>query len=173
MSTNIPVQYIMVGLPFSGKTNLAKTMEKKLGFARVSIDDIKFEKGYKGVSDDGVPDEVWKDIFNESDRRVIEYLKQGKSVLNETAWTTKEWRERARKLAETKGFSTKIIYVKIKVEEARERLIKNRKTGKRFDVSDKIFNEAVEEFEEPTKDENVIIYEGKKPIEEWIQRNFN
>jgi adenylate kinase family enzyme len=79
-------QYIFVGLPFSGKTTLSKAISERLGIPRVNLDEVKFELGFEGVSDNNLSSEDWKRIFDETDRRVVEYLKQGKSILHETSW---------------------------------------------------------------------------------------
>lgn len=48
------VQYLMVGYPFAGKTTLAKALEKRFGFVRLNIDEVKIAMEYEGVSDDDV-----------------------------------------------------------------------------------------------------------------------
>lgn len=167
-----PVQYVPVGLPFSGKTTLAKELEQRLGFVRVNLDEVKFEFGHEGKNDDDVTHKEWTAIFNETDKRVIEHLKAGKSVINETSWTKKWKRDRARKLASDLGFETKIIFVNIPSEVARERLLKNRTGNERFDIPDEAFERVIEEFEIPTEDENLIIYDQTTPLEEWVKQHF-
>ncbi len=169
----MPIHYLLCGLPFSGKTTVALALEKHLGFVRLNIDDVKFAHGFEGISDDDVPEQAWKKIIAEMDRRLISYLKEGKSVTNETVWVWKNWRDKPRKAAQEAGFVTKVIFVDVPEEVARERLLENRKTKGRFDVSDRIFEEAVREFERPTPDEDVIIYDQKIPIEQWVKKNFS
>lgn len=166
-----PIQYLLVGLPFSGKTTLANVLVKRLGFKSVNIDKIKKELGYDATDDDHVPDSIWDKIFKEIDKRVIKYLKDGNSVLTETAWVTKEWRDKARKSPLKEGFPTKVIYVTISTEVARQRLYRNRQIKERFDLPDKIFEESVRDFEIPTEDEDVIIYDQSIPLDKWIKDN--
>ncbi|MBI3576762.1 ATP-binding protein [Candidatus Gottesmanbacteria bacterium] len=173
MQTNKPLHYLLCGLPFSGKTTVAYALEKQLGFVRLNIDDVKFAHGFEGVSDDNVPEEAWEKIFAEMDRRLVEYLKQGKSVTNETVWVWKSWRDKPRKVAQEAGFTTKVLFIDVPEQAARERLLVNRKTKKRFDVSDKIFEEAVRDFERPTQDEDVLVYDQTISVDEWIKRTFN
>lgn len=167
-----PVQYIPVGYPFSGKTSLSRELERRLGFSRVNIDEIKSEFGYENKSDDYVPDKVWQSIFDEIERKVSRYLKEGKSVINETAWITKEWRDKARKIASDLGFETKIIYIKVSLEVARSRWIKNKTTKERFDITRKVFEDAIREFEPPAEYENFVIYDQTMPLQEWINKNI-
>lgn len=58
----MPKLFILCGLPFAGKTTLAKELEKQFGWVRLSIDEVKFEFGYEDVSDDDVPDTAWEEI---------------------------------------------------------------------------------------------------------------
>lgn len=160
------------GFGGSGKTTLAKVLEKRLGFLRLSIDEVKFEMGYKDISDSKIPDETWEKIFDELDRRIIENLKQGKTILNEYAWFRKQDRNRARKLADDLGIETKIIFVDTPEHIIRERLRKNSKTPERFDIPDDVFEEALKLFDAPTEDENVIHYNQNYNLEDWIKENF-
>ncbi len=80
--------------------------------------------GFEGVSDNDVTHEQWKKIFDETDKRVVEYLKQGKSVLHETSWTKRWKRDRVRKLASDLGIESVVLYIKVSEEVARERWLK-------------------------------------------------
>lgn len=166
------LQYILVGLPFSGKTTLSKAISEKLGIPRVNLDEVKFEMGFEGVSDNHMTHEQWKEIFDETDKRVAEHLKQGKSVLHETSWTKRWKRDRARKLATDLGIDSVVIYVKVPQEVARERWLKNRDEQNRFDLPEDVFEEAAKEFEIPRQDENLIVYDQAIPVDEWIERNL-
>jgi len=169
---NKPTQYLLVGLPFSGKTTLVDELVKRLGFKSVNIDEIKKEFGYKALDDDHVPDKIWEKIFNEINKRVIKYLKNGFNVLTETAWVKREWRDKGRLAPSKEGFKTKVIYVVCTPLTARKRLLENRQTKKRFDVPDNIFEESIRDFEVPTKDEDVIIYDQLESLDKWIKNNF-
>ncbi len=164
-----PVQYLLVGFPYSGKTTLAKELGKRLGFAHINIDQLKFDKGYKEVGDDDVPDLVWNEIFSEADRLIIKYLSEGKNIANEYAWITRQWRDRARKIAEEAGFQTKVIYIKLPKEVIWKRWMENSKTKTRFHWPKEEFERNFKDFEEPGEDEDVIVYDQKTPIEKWIK----
>src|SRR3989338_10110778 len=127
-----PKQYLLVGLPYSGKTTLANELKEKLGFAHINIDQIKFDEGYRDRSDSEVPNSVWKKIFKKSDSLIVNLLNEGKNVANEYAWITKKWRNRARNAAKKAGYETKVIYIKIPLRIIKQRWIKNSKHKKRF-----------------------------------------
>lgn len=168
-----PTQYLLVGFPYSGKTTLAKELEKRLGFAVINIDTMKFEKGYTEVGDDDVPDKIWDEIFKEADELIVKYLKEGKNLANEYAWITKEWRDRARKVAKDAGFETKIIYVNTPLEIVEKRWKENQKTKHRFDWPEHEFRNYINDFQELTDDEDFIIYNQTKPVDIWIEENLS
>lgn len=165
-------QFLLVGLPFSGKTTLAREIENRLGFTRVNVDEIKQEFGYGDITDDKVSDEEWKRIFEELDNRIEKVLKSDKTILNEYAWITKEWRNRARNIASKLGIKTYVIFLDTPPEVVTQRWIENKKTHERFDVSEIDFNECLRDFEKPTEDENVIIYKNKENLDTWIKNNI-
>lgn len=168
-----PTQYLLCGLPFSGKTTLGKFLADKLGFVHINLDEIKKEKGYGKVSDDDVPDKVWEEIFEIADGKLLDALIRGKNVVNETAWVTREWRDRARKIAAGAGFPTKVIFLDIPEEICRHRRLENQETHARYETFDKEFEDYLYDFEKPTEDEDLIIYDGKIPLKEWTNQNFD
>lgn len=129
---NKPKQYLLVRFPYSGKSTLARELVKKFGFVHINIDQLKWDMGYTNVGDDDVPDESWNKIFKKADRLLLNCLREGKNVANEYAWITKEWRNRARKIATDGGFETTLIYLKLSKEEIIKRWKKNEESRKRF-----------------------------------------
>lgn len=167
-----PIQYLLVGLPYSGKTTLAKKLVKRLGFSHINIDQLKFDRVYADTGDDDVPDTVWNEIFREADTLIVKYLKEGKNVANEYAWITKNWRDRARKVARDAGFETKVIYLKLPLDVIRQRWFENSKTTSRFHWPEEEFERYIKEFEEPTLDEGIILYDELVDLDQWIKNNF-
>lgn len=167
-----PTLYIFCGLPFSGKTILAKELAKRLDYVHIDLDEIKLEHGFEGVSDDKVSHEEWVKIFKDMNSRIENFLKEGKNVISDISNLEKGDRERLRAIAAKGGFPTKVVYVKVPVSVAKERWLENKGTQKRFDISEKIFNEAIEALEEPTEDENVIVFNQFTSLENWIGEHF-
>jgi predicted kinase len=170
---NKPTQFLLVGFPYSGKTTLAKKLESRLGFVHINIDKLKSDMGYSKVGDDDVPDKIWQIIFSKADKRLVKYLKEGKNVANEYAWITRKWRNKAKKVALDAGFLTKIIYLKVSVEEIKKRWKENSQTRNRFHWPEEEFLRMFREFEEPDSDENIILYDEPdlKKMDDWIKRN--
>jgi len=167
------IQYLLVGLPYSGKTTMANYLKNKYGFAHINIDQLKKEAGYGDVGDDDVPDVVWDKIFIAADNLIVKYLSQGKNLANEYAWVTREWRDRAKKVAKDIGFETKIIYLTIDLKEIKKRWLKNSKTKERFHWPKNEFKNYIHDFEKPTEDEHVIEYDQTVSIDKWVQENIS
>lgn len=164
--------YILCGLPFAGKTTLAKVLVEKFGFVRVDLDQINSERGLGDLNNDSISDSEWKKTYDESYRRVDQALADGKTVINDTANFTRQQRDKLREIADKHGVLTKVIYLAIPDLVARKRWLENRMTKKRYDVRDEDFAEVADNFQTPTEDENVIIYDQSVPMDEWIKINF-
>lgn len=165
--------YILCGLPFSGKTLLAKKLADKLGFLRIDLDDIKFELLGEMVKDESVSPAEWDRVYQEMYKRIEEALSLGKTVVHDTGNFTKHERALVKDIGDRLGLEVKTIYMDIPEEIAKQRWLNNKLTKDRFDISEKSFEEAVAEMEPPTEEENVIVYDGKTDIDEWIKQNFN
>lgn len=165
--------YILCGLPFSGKTTLAKELVKRFGFISINIDDIKVEYGIGDVDDDEVSDKMWTKILGDIDKRVKKNLQDNKSVIVESYTIIRSGRDKLREIATGLGIPTKIIYLNISEFLARQRWLKNEKSQVRFRITKKIFNEAVRDLEPPTKTEHVLEFNQNIPIADWITKNIS
>ena len=167
-----PTLYILCGLPFAGKTTLAKELVKHFGFVHIDIDQIntKFGVGLRGAS---IAPEEWEITYTEAYKQLGDTLDSGQSVLFEGASFTKVLRDQLRAIADERIVLSWVIYVDISESEARQRLHNNRVTQQRYDVRDDNFALVVSYFEPPTKEEQVIYYRQSKPLDEWIRHNFN
>ncbi len=166
-----PCLYIMCGLPFAGKTTLAKEMVNLLGIKRVSIDEINSERGIWN-DETGMSPEEWTKTYEIAYQRTANFLSQSKSVVDESANFTKEQRDRLRVIAEQYNSQTYVIFVDISLAEVRRRWQENRQTVVRNDVRDDDFAHVVEYFEPPTANENVLRYDGSMSSEVWIRQYF-
>lgn len=165
--------YLVCGIPFSGKTTLAKEMEETLGYTRIDLDDIKFEIYGEDTLDKNLKKEDWDRIYQEMYKRIETLLRKGESLIHDTGNFTRHERSLIRKIAEkVGGVEVYTIFVDTPYEVAKERLMKNRRARKRFDISDEEFESAVEEMELPGKDENTIVYKYKTPIKTWIKETL-
>ena len=160
--------YIMCGLPFAGKTTLAKEMVKMLSVRRVSVDEINGERGVWN-DDTGMSPEEWTRTYEIAYQRIATFLRQGESVVDESANFTKEQRDRLRAIAEKYNAQAYVIFVDVPLAEVQRRWQANRQTMVRNDVRDDDFAHVVKYFEPPTENENVLRYDGLLPAKAWIR----
>lgn len=162
--------YILCGIPFSGKTTLAKELEKRLDFFRIDLDEVKFELLGEDIKDGNVDPQQWDKIYLGMYQKIEKALRDGKIVVHDTGNFTKHERDLVRNIASKLGIPTKTIFVSIPVSEARKRLLRNKKTNQRFDVSETDFENAVSEMEPPTEEEDFIVYNSSQPIGELVNK---
>ena len=166
-----PHLYILCGLPFAGKTTLARALVSRLGISRVAIDDINGERGVWN-DETGMSEEEWTKTYNEAYRRIGIHLSRGEGVVDDSVNFTKGLRDRLRAIAQRYDAHSAVIYIDISLTEAQRRWQENRQTLVRADVRDDDFAQVVEYFEPPTEDEQMLRYDGSISVEEWISLNF-
>lgn len=167
-----PIHYLLVGLPYSGKSTLAQSLVKLNNFAHINIDQLKWDRGYSEVGDDDVPDSVWDAIFTDADSLLQQYLQAGISVANEYAWITRAWRDRARRVATQVGCTTKTIFLDVPRDVVLARWQSNKATKARFQWPEKEMQDILSQFELPSADEDLIIYDESLAPEIWIRNNL-
>lgn len=164
--------YIFCGIPFSGKTTLAKKLSEKFGFVRVDLDEVKFDLFGKDILDQQIDQAGWDKVYQKTYETIENHLKNKKTVLYDTGNFTKHERDLVRKIADKLNIQTKTIFVNIPKETAEKRWQENKLSKTRFDISENSFREAVAEMEPPDSDENVIVYDEKNTFEDWSKETF-
>lgn len=163
------ILYIMCGLGFSGKSTLAKKIAEYKNIELVSQDAIYFEKE-KELDPNLTSDEEWELIWNISIDRIIEKLKEGKSVVYDSTNTKKEHRDRFRKIALENEAKVVVVYLQTPDKLLIERQMKNKETKERHDVKQEYLDQARRELEIPTEDENLFLFTPETNFEEWIKK---
>lgn len=167
-----PILYILCGLPFSGKTTLAKKLTEKLNLEYVSIDEIKFAHGFPWTEDSAITSHDWDKIFAEAYQKSAIFLKAEKSVLYDSANQDKISRDKLRKLALEIGVKSKVIWLDIPLEIIRLRYEENKTTQKRFHLPENLFQAALDTYQPPSKGEQLIPYTTNTNFENWVKENF-
>ena len=161
--------YIFCGYPFSGKTTLSKQLAGRFDFARIDIDEVKWDQVGQ-IYDDDVTPEQWKEIFDDYYARIKNALRSGKSVVNDNSNPSRKGRDLLRSFAKETGTDSFIIFVDTPIEIVKKRWQENKITKERFDVTDKTFNWALDEMEKPTEEENIIVANFGEGIENLIDK---
>lgn len=162
--------YILCGIPFSGKTTIAKRMAEKLGFVRIDLDEVKFDLFNPQILDTQIDQSGWDKIFEEMYRRIRQSLVDGKTVIHDTGNFTRHERRKVQAIAKELGVETLTIFVNIPPEVAHQRLLDNRITKTRFDVADEDFQSTVKELEPPDENEKHLVFNWTDDVELWLEK---
>lgn len=161
----------MCGLPFSGKTTLARkiaeyTQSKLIGF------DTLWRENEKDIpkSRDGV--KGWKYVRRIAQNKMQELLKNNTSVVYDDINVCYQHREELRNVVRACGARSVVVYVNTSIDEILKRKEVNRSNRKRHDVEPENFQKAIKQLEPPTVDEDVLMYDQKIPLDEWIGKHF-
>ena len=162
--------YIMCGLPFSGKSTLARALVSHCGFVHLDLDAIARSKSL--FPEEGINDEQWGQVFREVHRQVAALLSSGKSVIFDAVNYDRVGRDRLRTIAQQTASSVHVIYINISILELEQRRQANQAFHQRPPVRDNDFIELFMEFEIPTIEENLLVYDGTQPLLEWIKNHI-
>ena len=162
--------YILCGLPYSGKTTLRKELVKKLHFDYVSVDEIMKERN---MWREGHPtQDDWNEAYSIAYEQIKHLLKQNRNVIFDNANLTTQERGVAKQIAQSLEVQSMLIYIKTSMEEIMKRRKENEITKLRGHLEDNLLKSAIDKFEEPTVEENPIIYNAQMNLDEWIKENF-
>jgi len=152
---NSPTLFIMCGLPYSGKTFFSKRFSAENRYRLVSIDDVRESLGIFWSKTD-TDAQNWQEVFRVVDELIVSTLKQGESVVYDSANQDEASRSKYRKLAESLGCSSKIVFIDTPIEVIQERRLDNQGNLVRAHIPQEHFESTVQTFV-PPKDADVII----------------
>jgi predicted kinase len=150
-----PLLVAMCGIPFAGKSTIARELSDRCGMALVSVDAIVIDLALDLGADAG-NQRAWARAMAEGFARSRELLAKGESVVYDNANHTRRNRDRCRRVAEQAGARFRLAWIDTPVATARQRLLDNRGSPLRRDVPDASFDEIVARFEPPLDEPDVI-----------------
>ena len=165
-----PVLYILCGLPYCGKSTLTKELVKRFGFEVGSVD-IQIDK--HGFEVDDMTQENWNLVYSEAYEDIKRKLREGKSVLFDMGHLKLSERNTARKIAQNVGANHKLVYINTPKDEIEQRWTENASNKTRGQLSRMGLDKAYSLWQEPTIDENPIIYNQSMDIDKWIDTNIS
>jgi predicted kinase len=163
----MPTLIIICGTSFSGKTTLAHHLAARFKLPEVDVDLTK-EALFGEVEDDDLSRADFQRIYRETDGLIEEYLAANQSVIDASRNFTKRERAHARQLCANHNADVLVIYVETPEPITRQRLLINRITRERRDVTDAGF-EAILSAWEPPDDEQPLIFRYGDDIDEWVE----
>jgi predicted kinase len=149
-----------MGLPGSGKTTLAKEIQKLTKAARLSSDDYRLlifpEPEFTQKEHDN--------LYALIDHSVGHLLEAGHDVIYDANLNRQIHRQEKYNLAKSRSANVKLWWVQTPQEIAKARRIKeqNKVLIPDGETAEKMFDRIVEVFEKPTKDEPYTAVDGTK-----------
>lgn len=162
---------IVCGLSFAGKSTLAHMLVQRLGYVEVDVDQTKVAMHGPDVRDETLTRAEWDDIYAETDRRIIDSLSSGASVIDASRHFTRAERDHLRALVAAQGYDTVVVHVTTPEALARQRWQANRINPSRRDVTDADFEAVIRAMEPPTDEEQPVRFHNSDDIEAWIEAN--
>ena len=165
-----PTLYNLTGLPYSGKSTLTKTLVDKFNLQVVSVDS-KIKK--RGLKVDQMAQRDWDLVYAEAYEQIKLALQSGESILFDMGNLKRSERATAQRIAQENGADYKLIYVKTPMDEIKRRWEANVETKERGQLSEGGLNKALEMWEEPSIEENPLVYSHGENINEWMETSLN
>ena len=163
--------YILCGLPFSGKTTLAKKIAEYTGSKLVAFDQLwlELEKNTQ-LAPSLTGNEEWRLIRRVAKEKISESLKNSRSVVYDDTNVRLEHREELRDVARQHGAMPVVVYVDTHPAIREEREKENLLTKRRHGVEPVNSKKALAQFEEPGPPEHVIVFSSENNLEEWLRK---
>lgn len=158
----------LYGLPFSGKTTLAKQLAGRLPATMLAYDwtwaRVKPPAQVPELDNTAEWNEVMDIVYGE----IRDELHQGHSVVFDHINHTRRDRNRLHTLAREAGAKAAIVYMDVPIELTKQRRASNQLTQERFDVTSPNLAKVYQAWEAPAPDEQLIVYYPAMPIEKLI-----
>lgn len=154
---------LICGLPYSGKTTIAKQIEKSLGYKRITVDDFVPKLGF----DLNIPisERQWKTIYESAENELENCFRNSTNVIFDATNLHKNYRDKLKKLAKKYSFLTKVIFVNTPIDLIYKR---HKDTNNRHKVQTKDLEEDIRKFTKPEKDEKLIEINDRNHINSII-----
>jgi predicted kinase len=159
-----PALIIMCGLPYSGKSILAKKIAEQRKYALIAYDTLWNEIAREqGKSPDG---DLVLDIANE---RVKANLTKGMTTVYDTLHTRRDWWDRVVSIATACGARHRIVYLKTPPETIMERYRANSQTGARHQIALAVLQGEIDKCEPPEPPESFVEFSPQDDLDEWVR----
>lgn len=148
----MPTLYLLCGLPFSGKSTIARRLAAERGVALVSLDSINEERGIYG--EDGLPVEEWERTHEVALGRVLALMSARADIVVDDTNCYRWIRDRWREFAGGRLYDSLVLYVPVDIEVLRRRV---ETCTSRREIAPEVFDECVRTFEPPSDEETVVL----------------
>lgn len=165
-----PLQVIVLcGLPFAGKSTLARALAERLDLVHVEVDQAVRETA-EYVPGAPIPRSAWITAYRVSYRRMEAALAAGRSVVLDATNYRRLHRDLIRAKAARLGAETTVVSIAIAAAEIDARRERNRRSPTRPDVGQDDFAMVQRDMQAPGPDEHPILYAPGMSIDSLVVR---
>lgn len=152
-----------IGLPFSGKSTVSRTLADTLLADLVGVDDIMVK-----LPAGSTMQQQWIARYRIAHRRISEDLAAGNTVIFDAVNHRRHQRDRLRLIARQNGTGIRFLWIATPDDIALNRLRRNRANPTRPDVPEDEFRAIAAAFELPDPEPDVLRYDGQIPLVRWV-----
>ena len=167
----MPRLILICGTSFAGKSTLARLLTERFGFPEVDVDVTKTDLYGETVVDSDLARADWERIYRETDRHIADHLATGQSVIDASRNFRLSERHHARAICQEHSADLLTILVDTPEHVTRQRLLSNRQSPTRRDVTDEDFAAILAAWEPPAPDEQPLVLHFGDDPGTWMTRN--
>lgn len=164
----MPKLILICGTSFAGKSTLARQFVARFGYPEVDVDDTKADLFGADVA---LGETEWERIYTETDRRIADHLGAGRSVVDASRNFRRAARVAAHAIGQAHGADVVTVFVDTPEPITRQRLLDNRVSRDRRDVTDEGFAAILAAWEPPAADEHPIVLRFEDDVPTWLEWN--
>ncbi len=163
-----PAIVAMSGLPFAGKSTLARALATRLGATLIEVD--RLVEGREDPEAGPIPDRLWFAAYRRAEALVRTELVAGRRVIYDGVNFRWVQREKLRRLARESGQRVLVVHVTTPLAANLIRQQANRLNPIRPSVDQETFDMVRDRFEPPRPGEWAVAYDGAEPVDAWLER---
>lgn len=152
--------FILCGLPFSGKSTLARDLSKKTNGIIISLDKVWAE-----LTDRKRAMVEWGEVVEEVDRLISKNLAEGNDVIYDDMNPLESHRNRVVHIANEKGAQYKIVYIDVSKKDMEDRQKHALAEDIHRIVTGEDIAKAMDQFEKP---KHAVVLKSDEDIKKFI-----
>lgn len=154
--------YLIMGLPGTGKTYLAKALAERWELPHSNTDGIRAEHGLMGDYDPETKERVYELLL----QWMMDHARQGEDVVVDATFVKKELRDRFIRPLEREGLPYILIRMVADRSVIEERVQKDRPDSEAgIEVHDKL-----KEAMDPVERDHIVLDSGKEELDDMLER---
>ena len=163
-----PAVIALSGLPFAGKSTLARALAARLGATLIEVD--RLIAGREALPPGPVPDRLWFAAYRQAEALLRAELSAGRRVVYDGVNFRWVQREKLRRIAGGFGQRVLVVQVTTPIAENLARQQANAEQPTRPSVDVETFAMVQWRFEPPRPGEWAIAYDGVESFASWFSR---